>query len=250
MKRGDTMKTVAIYSHKGGAGKTMTAVNLSYNLTQHGKRVLLVDMDQQGNASSLYRCYDLSKKSVYDMLSGKCSPQGAKRRTRYPGLDIIPANIELKELHYGDMKQGYETLKAALETMEGNYDYCIIDCPPSAGLCVRLALKAADEVIIPLKASTFAKEGLSTVLDTIADAGDIKIAGCLFTMFSKNATALNVINDIIHTYDCTVFENVIRRSSSVEYSEFRKKPLLKCASRSAAALDYMDFTEEFLKTEA
>ena len=83
------MKTVAIYSHKGGVGKTMTAVNLSYNLTVYNKRVLLVDMDQQGNASSLYRCYDLSKKSVYDILTGKCIPSAAKRRTRYKNLDII-----------------------------------------------------------------------------------------------------------------------------------------------------------------
>lgn len=241
------MKTVAIYSHKGGVGKTMTAVNLSYNLTVYNKRVLLVDMDQQGNASSLYRCYDLSKKSVYDILTGKCIPSATKRRTRYKNLDIIPANIELGELRYGELPKGCRTLAEALFALAGRYDYCIIDCPPSAGMCVKMALMAADEVIIPIKASMFAKEGLSTVLDTIADAGEINVAGCLFTMFSRNATTLNIISDVINTYDCPAFENVIRRSSSVEYSEFRKKPLLKCASRSTAALDYMDFTEEFLK---
>ncbi len=237
------MKTVAILNNKGGVGKTATAVNLAYNLTELGKRVLLVDMDPQGNASAFYKRYDLTKKSVKEVLERKTRLTAAIRRTNYIDLDIIPANMTLQLLREEKLDQGERTLFKKLWDIRNRYAYCIIDCPPAISVLTNVALCAADRVIVPVKATEYAKNGLSMVLDY---AYEYEIdASCLWTMYARGKIEREVMQEIMSEYDCHVYENVIRRSSAVEKSERRHRPLLKCASKAPATLDYMEFTKEF-----
>lgn len=239
------MKTVAILNNKGGVGKTATAVNLAYNLAELGKRVLLVDMDPQGNASEFYKRYDFTKKSVKEVLEGKTRLKTAIRRTRYMDLDILPANMTLQMLREEKLQQGERTLFNKLWNVKDQYAYCIIDCPPAISVLTNVALIAADRVIIPVKATEYAKNGLSTVMDY---AYDYEVeASCLWTMYARGKMEREVMREIMAEYDCRVYESVIRRSSAVEKSERRHRPLLKCASKAPATLDYMEFAKEFLE---
>lgn len=244
------MKTIAIYNHKGGVGKTVTTVNVAYNMTACGKRILVVDMDPQGNTSSFFRRYDLNKVSVKELLTGECVPSRSIKRTRYPSLDIIPANIRLRELNATMLIGEDTTLKSALWAVENKYDYCIIDCPPSVDFLAEVIMKAANEVIVPMTPDGFSADGLASVLDIVREfCGVDVLVGCLFTKFYRNKETIKVIQNVINTHDVEVYDSVIRRCSAVDRSVNGRKPLLKCASKSAAALDYMEFAEEYLRRE-
>ena len=235
------MQTVAILNNKGGVGKTTTAVNLAYNLTELGQRVLLIDMDPQGNASLFFKKYDLSKKSIYDVMMGQERLSRAIRRTHYDNLDIIPANIKLQSLNENTY---HVELYKKLWNVKERYEFCIIDCPPALSEPTRAALEAAELTIIPIKATEYAKAGLSTVMD-IAEQYNSSVQ-CLWTMYSRGKHEKEIMGEIIER-GYGVYENVIRRSAAVERSELRHKPLQKCARTSPATLDYMEFTKEFLE---
>lgn len=143
------MKTIAVYNNKGGIGKTVTSVNLAYELTVRGYRVLLIDTDPQGNASSFYRRYDLTKASVTELLMG-ARPTRCKWRTRFKNLDIVSANSNLRTVDPGKLVAGVGTLRLALWVYENDYDYCIIDCPPGVGFLIEVVMDAVEDVIIPL----------------------------------------------------------------------------------------------------
>ncbi len=240
------MRVTAIYNHKGGVAKTTTAVNLAFNLYFLGARVLIIDMDQQGNASSFYQRYDLEQPSVYEVLKGECRIQKGIYHTKYRGIDILPANSKLMQ---GFEEVDPERLKELLKEVADIYAYVVIDCPPAAGALINLAIAAADDVIIPVNAGTYAAEGLGTVLGILADAGaDPDSAKILFTMIScRNPTQKKQIRKIIDTCNCGVYGNAIQRCIAVERSEALKKPLMKCASTSNAAQEYMDFTKEYME---
>lgn len=180
------MKTIAVYNNKGGIGKTVTSVNLAYELTARGHKVLLIDTDPQGNASSFYRRYDLTKASVTELLLG-ARPTRCKWRTRYPKLDIVPANSNLRTVDPGKLVGGTETLRRALRVYEKDYDYCVIDCAPGIGFLIEVVMDAVEDVIIPLNPDVFSTDGLGTTLDVIHEFCDKQVrAGCLFTAFYKN----------------------------------------------------------------
>lgn len=244
------MKTIAIYNHKGGVGKTVTTVNVAYNMAACGKRVLVVDMDPQGNTSSFFRRYDMNKVSVKELLTGECVPSRSIKRTRYPSLDIIPANIRLREMNATMLIGEDTTLKSALWAVENKYDYCIIDCPPSVDFLAEVIMKAANEVIVPMTPDSFSTDGLASVLDIVHEFGSADVeVGCLFTKFYRNKETIKVIQNVIQTHNVCVFDSVIRRHSAVDRSVNRHRPLMKCASKTAAALDYKEFTEELLRKE-
>ena len=230
------MKVIAIYNNKGGCAKTVTAVNFAYNLSSLGYRVLVIDMDAQGNASSFFRRYDLNKPSVRDFLTGRKQLSRCIKRTIYDNLDILPSNILLREVKAEELIKGVHTLGAIRERTEqklSGYDYCIIDCPPSADFLIEVVMDAVDNVVIPIKPERFSADGLA----------------CLFTQFYRNKDILKVVRHILDTENVMAYENVIRRCSAVDHSVLVRRPLLKCASRSSAALDYIDFTREYLKKE-
>ena len=247
------MKVIAIYNNKGGCAKTVTAVNFAYNLSSLGYRVLVIDMDAQGNASSFFRRYDLNKPSVRDFLTGRKQLSRCIKRTIYDKLDILPSNILLREVKAEELIKGVHTLGAIRERTEqklSGYDYCIIDCPPSADFLIEVVMDAVDNVVIPIKPERFSADGLATVQEVIRDFGHGQVkAGCLFTQFYRNKDILKVVRRVLDTENVMAYENVIRRCSAVDHSVLVRRPLLKCASRSSAALDYIDFTREYLKKE-
>ena len=243
------MKTIAVYNNKGGIGKTVTSVNLAYELTVRGYRVLLIDTDPQGNASSFYRRYDLTKASVTELLMGT-RPTRCKWRTRFKNLDIVPANSNLRTVDPGKLVAGVGTLRLALWVYENDYDYCIIDCPPRVGFLIEVVMDAVEDVIIPLNPDVFSTDGLGTTLDVIREFGDPRVhAGCLFTAFYKNRETVALVQSVMSTMDVMVYNNLIRRCGAVSHSLKVRKPLAKCASRSTAAEDYRDFTDEYLERE-
>lgn len=243
------MKTIAVYNNKGGIGKTVTSVNLAYELTVRGYRVLLIDTDPQGNASSFYRRYDLTKASVTELLMG-ARPTRCKWRTRFKNLDIVPANSNLRTVDPGKLVAGVGTLRLALWVYENDYDYCIIDCPPGVGFLIEVVMDAVEDVIIPLNPDVFSTDGLGTTLDVIREFGDPRVhAGCLFTAFYKNRETVALVQNVMSTMDVMVYNNLIRRCGAVSHSLKARKPLAKCASRSTAAEDYRDFTGEYLERE-
>ena len=231
------MKTIAVYNNKGGIGKTVTSVNLAYELTVRGYKVLLIDTDSQGNASSFYRRYDLTKASVTELLLG-ARPTRCKWRTRYPKLD--PSKLV----------GGTETLRRALWVYEKDYDYCIIDCAPGIGFLIEVVMDAVEDVIIPLNPDVFSMDGLGTTMDVIREFCDKRVhAGCLFTAFYKNRETVELVQNVMNTMDVMVYGNLIRRCGAVSHSLKVRKPLAKCASKSTAAMDYRDFTDEYLERE-
>lgn len=243
------MKTIAVYNNKGGIGKTVTSVNLAYELTVRGYRVLLIDTDPQGNASSFYRRYDLTKASVTELLMG-ARPTRCKWRTRFKNLDIVPANSNLRTVDPGKLVAGVGTLRLALWVYENDYDYCIIDCPPGVGFLIEVVMDAVEDVIIPLNPDVFSTDGLGTTLDVIREFGDPRVhAGCLFTAFYKNRETVALVQNVMSIMDVMVYNNLIRRCGAVSHSLKARKPLAKCASRSTAAEDYRDFTDEYLERE-
>lgn len=244
------MKTIAIYNHKGGIGKTVTAVNFAYNLTDKGYRVLVIDMDPQGNASSFFRKYDLNRPSVRELLTGIKRPSRCIYRTSYKNLDIVPANMWLREVSPEELIGGITTLENACFAVNSKYDYCIIDCPPSVDFLIEVVMAAVDHVIIPMKPDRFSADGLGTVHDIIREFSHGRVtAGCLFTQFSRNKDSVKIVNEVLLTQEIQVYQNAIRRSRAVDHSLIVKKALARCASKSAAAQDYKDFTEEYLREE-
>lgn len=242
------MRTSVIYNHKGGVAKTVTTVNLAYNLAEDGYRVLVVDMDPQGNASSFFHKYDINRASVKDLLVGKYHSDRCCFRTSYKRVDILPANVCLREVTPNMLIKGRETLRSGLERISDTYDYCIIDCPPSVDFLTEVIMAAAGDVIIPLKPDRFSADGVGTVLEVVKSFGceHVVVKG-LFTQYYRHKDALKSINSIMTTSEVAVYENVIRRCSAVDHSILVRRPLAKCASRSIAAADYKDFAAEYLK---
>lgn len=145
---------------------------------------------------------------------------------------------------------GTETLRRALWVYEKDYDYCIIDCAPGIGFLIEVVMDAVEDVLIPLNPDVFSTDGLGTTLDVIREFGDKRVhAGCLFTAFYKNRETVELVQNVMNTMDVMVYGNLIRRCGAVSHSLKVRKPLAKCASKSTAAMDYRDFTDEYLERE-
>lgn len=241
------MKVIIVYNHKGGCSKTVTAINFAYYLSEAGYQVLVADMDPQGNASSFFGRYDMNKSSVRELLTGEKAPGRCCYRTRYLGIDILPANLRLREVAPGILSGGRNALKQGLAAMAEEYDYCIVDCPPSVDFLTEVILAAAEDIIVPLKPDRFSADGLGTVLDIIRDFcdDDVAVKG-LFTQFYRHRDSLSAIHDMMATSCVSVYDSVIRRCSAVDHSILVRRPLAKCASKSTAAQDYRDFAMEYL----
>ncbi len=247
-------KIICIANQKGGVGKTTTSVNLSSALAQLGRRVLLVDMDPQGNASSglgLKR-FDTQDANSYHILIGEKTIAECARSTAEEGLFVVSANPDLvgAEIELVDMPQREYRLKSALESVADEFDYVLIDCPPSLGLLTLNALTAADSFLVPLQCEYFALEGLSQLLNT---AGLIKknlnprihIEGIVLTMFdTRNNLSHQVVNEIRTHFADKVFKSIIPRNVRLSEAPSHGQSIFSYDGKSIGAIKYLELARE------
>lgn len=249
-------KTICIANQKGGVGKTTTSVNLASALAMMGKRVLLIDMDPQGNASSGLgiKRYESQDNNSYHVLIGEKTLTEATQKTANPNLSISTANPDLvgAEIELVDMPQREYRLKQAVATVADQYEFVIIDCPPSLGLITLNALNAADSFLVPLQCEYYALEGLSQLLNT---AGLIKknlnpqlhIEGIVLTMFdSRNNLSHQVVTEIKNHFGDKVFNAIIPRNVRLSEAPSHGQSIFEYDNKSVGALRYMELAREVI----
>ncbi|MFL2620233.1 MAG: ParA family protein [Flavobacteriaceae bacterium] len=248
-------KIIAISNQKGGVGKTTTSVNLSAALSALEKKVLLIDFDPQANTSSSIGVeVNIGSKTIYDLLENKCSVNECIYKTKLDFLDVIPAHIDLVgiEIESIDMIDREYLLKNSINEIQNNYDYIIIDCPPSLGLLTINALSAANSVLIPIQCEYLALEGLGKLLNTIKSIQkihneELTIEGLLLTMFD---TRLNLSNQVkkevkLH-FNEMVFRTVIHRNVKLGEATSFGKSIIAYDLSSKGADNYLNLAKELI----
>jgi chromosome partitioning protein len=252
LEAGSMSRILTIANQKGGVGKTTTAVNLAASLAAAERRTLLIDVDPQGNAgSALGIRRDDSDRTVYEVLLDGLPLKDAVRKTELKFLDLVPASKHLvgAELELSEIDGRESRLKAAVGEIAGEYEYVIIDCPPSLGLLTLNGLVAAQGVVIPLQCEYFALEGLADVLKTIelvrasANPG-LKVDGIVLTMYSANNLANQVAEEIRSTFKGQVFKTVIPRNVRLSEAPSHGKPILLYDVTSKGCQSYLELARE------
>lgn len=248
-------KTVAIINQKGGVGKTTSAVNVAASLGQLGKRVLLVDLDPQGNTTS---GVGVSKKnlpaSTNSVILGDCPAKDAVVATAFTNLSVIPTNITLAgaefDLYSGDRAE--YRLRDALDPIRDDFDYIILDCPPSLGMLTMNGLTAADGVIIPMQCEFYALEGLSQLMITISRMkqlcnADLMVTGILVTMYNgRLVLSLQVMSELKKHYGDKLFRTTISRGVRLSEAPGFGMPVFYHDKLSKGAQEYLDVARELI----
>lgn len=261
------MKVIAIANQKGGVGKTTTAINLSTVLAATYKRVLLADLDAQGNATSGVVLKNRFPFSSYTLLTQRSTLAQSVEATSVPNLFLLPASPDLAALdlelaNASDrekrLKQAFLNFSSKSKTEENmqTYDYVLIDCPPGLGLVTLNALVAADALLIPLQCEFFALQGLAQLLSTVQRVkrnfnAHLRISGIVLTMFdARNMLCRQVTQDVENHFSDVLFETKIPRNVRVSEASSHGKPVLLYDVRCSGSLAYIDLAKEFLKREA
>jgi chromosome partitioning protein len=249
-------RVIAIVNQKGGVGKSTTAVNLGASLAMLGRRVLIVDIDPQGNATTGVgidkRGVD---KDVYSILLDGVAIRDVARETGIPNLALVPSTLQLAgaEIELVSVLQREGKLKAALAGVASEYDYVLIDCPPSLGLLTINALTAASEVIIPVQAEFYALEGLSQLTNIVRRVKDVlnpdlMILGVLITMFdARQKLATEVLDEVNRFFPDRVFETQIPRNVRLSEAPSYGKPAVLFDVKSRGAQAYLSLAKEVAK---
>ncbi len=249
-------KIISIANQKGGVGKTTTAVNFSTLLAKRGKKVLLIDSDPQGNATSGIGANRNSELSVYDLIiSDEVEPKDIIQKTEIKNLFICPSNINLAgaEVELVSMMSREYRLKEKLDAIKDDYDYIIIDCPPSLGLITLNAFTASNSVLIPVQCEYYALEGLGQLLNTINLVKkhlnkELQIEGALLTMYDIRTNLSNqVVKEVNGYFDNKVYKTVIPRNVKLSEAPSYGMPISVYDPRSKGAKSYDKFVKEFLK---
>jgi chromosome partitioning protein len=251
------MRTIAIVNQKGGCGKTITAINLSACLAQNGKNVLLIDLDPQGHATlGLDFKPEEVAVSTYHVLKGEVTLEGAMVSSGLPHLYLVPANIELSifEQEFRDVPGKERRLLDAIEGLPARFDYLLVDCPPSLSLLSFNALRACDEVIVPVEPSFFSLHGVGKLMETLdvieEQTGHSVRIGALPTMVDRRSRFVQEILDELQDYfGDRVFKTPIRMNIKLREAASFGWPITEYAKNAIGAWDYMALAEEVIAME-
>lgn len=257
-------KVISLVNQKGGVGKTTTSINLSAALGKLGKRVLLIDLDPQSNATTgLGLNANDFKHDIYELMTGRCEVKKAIKKTKFQNLSIIPSTINLagvdvefvkRMLEDKEFSQNFQ-LKMKLDEIKDNYDYIVIDCQPSLGLGTMNALVASDSVIIPVQCEFFALEGITQLLNSIIMVqgsmnADLRIEGVLLTMLDgRTNIGLEVIEEIRKYFKDKVFNTIIPRLVRLVEAPSHGKPINEYDPLSRATEAYANLAKEVISRD-
>ena len=251
-------KIISVANQKGGVGKTTTCVNLAAYLANLGKKVLLIDMDPQGNAcQSLGVEIDKEKDTIYEVLLGETDLTSVSYPSVQKNLDVVPSTVDLAgaevDLVYMDYRE--KMLRAAVSKVKSQYDYIFIDCPPSLGLLTVNALTASDTILIPIQCEYFALVGLGQLMNTVRLIKkhlnpEIEIEGVLLTMKDNRSNLVAEVSaEIRKHFGSTVYETSIPRNVRLAESPSHGLPILMYDGKSKGAIAYKTLCDEFLSRQ-
>ena len=251
-------KAIAIFNQKGGVGKTTTNINLATCLAMKGKKILLLDIDPQGNTTSgLGIAKKFLESTLYSVLIGEVDPEAAVMSTGIPGLWIIPASVELAgaEIELVELEGRERRLKDALDKVKDDYDYIFIDCPPSLGLLTINSLTAVDSVLIPIQCEFYALEGVSQLMSTIDLVRqnlnpELEVQGVILSMFDgRTNLSIQVVEEVKKYFKDKVYSTVIPRNIKLAEAPGFGLPITHYDPTSKGADAYREFADEFLASE-
>ena len=251
-------RIIAIANQKGGVGKTTTAINLSACLAEKGQRVLVVDIDPQGNTTSgLGIAKDNVDNTIYEVMLQEIDISDAICKDIFENLDIIPSNVNLAgaEIDLIDIENREYILKNAINTVRNNYDYVILDCPPSLSMLTVNAMTAADTVLVPIQCEYYALEGLTQLIHTINLIQErlnenLSIDGIVFTMYDKRTNlSSEVIENVKENIHLKIYDTVIPRNVRLAEAPSYGLPIHMYDGKSAGAVAYDNLAKEIIEDE-
>mgnify|MGYP005760299637 CR=1 FL=1 len=248
-------RTIVVANQKGGVGKTTTAINLSASLAELGKKVLVIDIDPQGNTTSgLGVDKEEAENTVYELLLGELEISDCIQKEVFENLDIIPSNINLAaaEIELIDVEDKQFILKKAVDEVRENYDFIIIDCPPSLSMLTINAMCAGDTVLVPIQCEYYALEGLSQLMQTIELVKErlnteLEIEGVVFTMYdARTNLSLQVVENVKNNLNQNIYKTIIPRNIRLAEAPSHGLPITKYDSKSTGAESYRLLAEEVI----
>ena len=248
-------KIVSFSNQKGGVGKTTSCVNISAQIANKGKKVLMIDMDPQGNATSgLGLQKSKIKNTIYDVIIGHCNVEDAIIKTKFKNLSVIPANIELAgaEVELPELESGTNFTKIALDSIKDDYDYIFIDCPPSLGMLTVKALSVSDGIVVPMQCEFYSLEGMSQLLNTVKKIKTLynpglQIVGILLTMYNGRLTLTNqVVAELKKYYADKLFKVPISRTVRISEAPGYGEPICYHDPYGKGSLEYAAVAKELM----